>query len=165
MRSASTCGGTHLDREPEPVEQLRPQLALLGVAGADQHEARGVAHREPLALDDVLARLRHVEQQVDEVVLEQVDLVDVEEAAMGARQQAGLEALDALGQRFLQVERADDAILRRAERQVDHRHRRLDRWQRAGGLARAALVAERGAGRRVAAVAAALDHLHARQQR
>ena len=84
---------------------------------------------------------------------------------MGARQQAGLEALDALRQRLLQVERTDDAVLGGAERQVDHRHRRLGRWQRAGRLARAALVAERGAGGRIAAVAAALDHLHLRQQR
>ena len=31
---------THLDRQAEPVQQLRPQLAFLGVPGADKHEAR-----------------------------------------------------------------------------------------------------------------------------
>ncbi len=84
----------HLDRQAEAVEQLRPQLALLGVAAADQHDARRVADAQPLALDDILARRGDVEQQVDDVILEQVDLVDVEEAAVGARQQPRLEALD-----------------------------------------------------------------------
>ena len=125
-------GRLDLDREPEPVEQLRPQLALLGVAAADQHEPRRMAHAEPLALDHVLARGRHVEQQIDQMVLEQVGLVDVEEAAIGARQQAGLERLLAPGQRPLEVEGADDPVLGRAQRQVDHRHRHL------GGLHRTA---------------------------
>jgi hypothetical protein len=78
-----------------------------------------MADAEALALDDVLARGRDVEQQVDDVVLEQVDLVDVEKAAMRAGQQPGLEGLLAMRQRALEIERADDAILRRAERQVD----------------------------------------------
>jgi hypothetical protein len=52
--------------------------------------------RQALALDDVLAGGRHVDQQVDQVVFQQVDLVDVQEAAVGARQQARLEGLHAL---------------------------------------------------------------------
>ena len=113
----------HFDRQAEAVEQLRPQLALFRVAAADQHEARRVAHAQAFALDHVLARGGDVEQQVDQVVFEQVDLVDVEKAAMGARQQAGLEGLVALRQRALEIERADDAVFGGAERQVDHRHR------------------------------------------
>ncbi len=46
---------------------------------------------QPIPLDDVLAGRGHVEQQVDEVVLEQVHFVDVEEAAMGACQKPGHE--------------------------------------------------------------------------
>ena len=61
-----------LDREAEPVEELRPQLALLRVAAADQDEAGRVADAQALALDQVLARGRDVEQEVDQVVLEQV---------------------------------------------------------------------------------------------
>ena len=131
----------HLDRQAEAVEQLRAQFALLRIAAADQHEARRVAHAQALALDDVLARGRDVEQQVDEVILEQVDLVDVEEAAVGARQQAGLERLHALRQRAFEVERADDAVLGRAERQVDHRHRHQAALRRAAGLQRRARLA------------------------
>jgi hypothetical protein len=119
-------GLAHLDRQAEPVQKLRAQFALFGVAGAHQHEARGMADRQPLALDDVLARLRHVEQQIDEVILQQVDLVDIEIAAIGPRQQARLERLFALGQGAFDIQRADDAVLGRAERQVDHRGRFLD---------------------------------------
>ena len=155
-----------LDREAEAVEQLRAQLALLRVAGADQDEARRVADRQALALDHVLAGGGDVEQEVDQVVLQEVDLVDIEEAAVGAGQQAGLERLLALGQRPLQVERADHAVLGGAERQVDHRHRHLLGLQRlavrhplAAGIAVIGLV------RRVAAIGAADDGLHLGQQR
>ena len=41
----------HLDGQPEPVEQLRAQLALLGVHRADEQEPRRVPHRHPVALD------------------------------------------------------------------------------------------------------------------
>ncbi len=109
----------HIDREAEAVEELRAQLALLRVAAADQHEAGGVADGEALALDHVLARGRDVEQQVDQMVLQQVDLVDIEEAAVGAGQKPRLESLLGAGQRPFDVERAGDAVLGRAERQVD----------------------------------------------
>lgn len=59
-------------------------LAFLGVAGADEDEARGVADRQAFAFDHVFAGDRHVEQQVDDVILQQVDLVDIEIAAIGA---------------------------------------------------------------------------------
>ena len=135
-----------VDREAEAVEQLRPQLALFRIAAADQHEARGVADAQALALDDVDARRRNVEQQVDQMVLQQVDLVDVEKAAMGAGQQAGLEGLLAGDQRLFQIERAGDAILGRAERQVDHRHRDLPRLEPARPRACSAQRAQKRAG-------------------
>ena len=116
-------GRAHFHRQAEAVEQLRAQFAFFGVAAADQHEARRMAHAQALALDHVLARGGHVDQQVDQMVVEQVDLVDVQKAAVRARQQPGLEGLDALRQRALEVERADDAVLGGAQRQVDHRHR------------------------------------------
>ncbi len=114
----------HFDRQAEPVEQLRAQFALLRVAAADQHEARRMAHAQALALDDVLAGRRNVEQHVDQMVLEQVHLVDVQKAAMRAREQARLERLHAVRERAFEIERADDAVLGRAERQVDHGHGR-----------------------------------------
>jgi hypothetical protein len=47
------------------------------------------------------------------MILQKVDLVDIQKAAMGAGQEAGLEPLFAPGQGMFQVQRADDAILRR----------------------------------------------------
>ena len=86
-----------VDAQPEAVEQLWAQLALLGVHRADEHEAGRVAVRDAVALDDVLAGDGDVEQHVDEVVGEQVDLVDVEDAAVGGGEQAGPERQLAAG--------------------------------------------------------------------
>ena len=85
-------GGGDLDRQPEPVQQLGAELALLRVHRADQHDPRGVADRDPLALDGGAARGRGVQQQVDQMVVQQVDLVDVEDPAVGRGQQPGLVA-------------------------------------------------------------------------
>jgi hypothetical protein len=46
-----------------------------------------VLHRDPLPLDVRPAERRRVEQQVDEVVVQEVDLVDVEDAAVGGGEQ------------------------------------------------------------------------------
>ena len=119
-------GRRDLDREAEAVEELGAELALLGVAGADEDEAGGMADREALALDDVLARGGDVEEEVDDVVLEQIDLVDVEIAAVGAGQQAGLKGFFAAGEGALDVEGADDAVLGGAEGEVDDGGRALD---------------------------------------
>jgi hypothetical protein len=102
---------------------LRAQLALFGIAAADQHETRRVAHRKAFALHHVLARCRHVQQQIDQVILQQVDLVDIEKAAMRAGEQARF--IDPLpgAQRALQVERAEQAVFGGAQRQIDERHR------------------------------------------
>ena len=91
--------GRDVDAQPEAVEQLGAQLALLGVHRADEHEAGRVAVRDAVALDEVLAGGGDVEQHVDEVVGEQVDLVDVEHAAVGRGEQAGPERQLAAGQR------------------------------------------------------------------
>jgi hypothetical protein len=119
-------GAFDLHRQAEAVQKLWPKLPLLGVAGADQNEARGMADRQALPFHDVLARLRHVEQQVDEVILQEVHLVDIEVSPVGAGQEAGLERLFAVGQRLFDVERADDAVFGGPERQVDDGRRFLD---------------------------------------
>jgi hypothetical protein len=156
-------GRLDLDRQAEPVEQLRAELSFLGVAAADQDKPRRVAHAQPLALDQILARGRDVEQEVDQVILEQVGLVDVEEAAIGARHEARLERLFAAGQRPLQVEGAHDAVLSRPKWQIDHRHRHLDRLGRSRAAAQAAIDrAQRRVAHRVAMVAAAGHDPHSR---
>ena len=122
MRVAMSLGRRDLAGEAEAVEQLRAQLPLLRVAGADEHELRRMAQAQALALDGVDARGRHVEQEIHQVVLQQVDLVDVEEAAVGLGQQPRLERLDPGAERPLQVEGADHPVLGRPERQIHHRH-------------------------------------------
>src|SRR5919199_660245 len=74
---------------------------------------------DALALDSVATRRGNVEEEINEVIFEQVHLVYVEEAAVRAREQAGLEGSAPFGERALDVERARDAILRRVERQLD----------------------------------------------
>ena len=110
-RSAGSRGAAAVDGQPEPVEQLRAQLALLRVHRADQQEPGRVPHRDALALDVAGAQRRRVEQQVDQVVVQQVDLVDVEHAAVRGGEQAGLVGRDALGQRALEVERAGEPVV------------------------------------------------------
>ena len=65
----------------------------------------------------ILDALESVEE-IDEVVFEKVDLIDIQESAIGFCQQAGLKGLFALGQGALQVQGTDHAILRRAQGQV-----------------------------------------------
>ena len=55
-----------------------------------------MSDRDPFALDDVEAERRRVQEDVREVVVEQVDLVDVEDAAVRLGQEPGLERLHAL---------------------------------------------------------------------
>jgi hypothetical protein len=155
-------GGGHLDGEPEPVQQLRAQLALLGVHRADQHEARGVLDRDAVALDGGPAHRSGVQQQVDEVVVEQVDLVDVQDAAVSSREQAGLVLGTPLGQRALEVQRPEHPVLCGADRQLDESHRAgLDRGvgsERPVGGQRRCLP-------RVAGEPVAGDHVDGRQHR
>ena len=120
-----------------------------------------MAHRQPFTLDHAFAGRRNVEQKVDEVVLQEVHLVDVEEAAMGRGEKAGLEHLLARDERPFEVERADDPVLRRSERKVHHRGRPPF------GLGRALGPAD-GAGRcgraGLAIVTATLAHRDGRQE-
>jgi hypothetical protein len=108
-----------LDGQAEAVEQLGAEVPLLRVHRADQDEAGRVAERQALALDVVDAHGGGVQEQVDQVVAQQVDLVDVEDAAVGRGQQPRLEGAGAGGQGALEVQAADDAVLGGADGQVD----------------------------------------------
>ncbi len=109
----------NIDGKRKPIEQLRPQIAFFGIHRADEDEARRVAERDAFALDHVDAHRRRVEQEIDHVIVEQVDFIDVQQAAIGRRQHARLEAANALLNRLLNVERADHAIFRGAHGQID----------------------------------------------
>ena len=89
--------------------------------------------RDALALDDVPAHRGGVEEHVDDVVVEQVDLVDVEDAAVGVGEEPRLEATLAELDRRLGVDGADDAVLGRVDGQLDDPHPpALDRASDAG---------------------------------
>ena len=154
-----------IDAQTEAIEQLRPQLALLGIHGPDEDEARGVAERNAFALDDVDAHRGCVEEDVNQVVVEQVDLVDVEDVAVRLGQHAGLKAPGACAQRGFQVDRADDAILGCVDGQLDHPHAAPVVRQDTGRPQPAAAVGAQGfhVGR-VAAEVAAFDDVVLRQQ-
>ncbi len=112
-------GGADVDGQAEPVEQLRAQLALFGVHRADQHETGLVGMRYAVALDVHAAHRGGVEQNVHQVVVQQVHLVDVEHAAVGAGQQTGREGVLTDREHLLQVQRPDHPVLGGADGQFD----------------------------------------------
>src|SRR5262245_3859785 len=84
-----------------------------------------MSHTQALTLDNIFARRRDVEQQVDQMILQEIHLVDVEKAAVRACQQTRLERLDALSERALEVKSPDDSVLGRSKRKIDDRNRNL----------------------------------------
>ena len=149
----------HLDAQAEPVEQLGPQLPLLGVHRAHEQEARRVAPRDGLALDHADPGGRDVQQQVDQVVGQQVDLVDVEHALMGAGEEPGLERVHAPLQRVGQAEAAHEAVGGRPDGQLDQ-GRRAGLPGGVGGHGAGGRQVARGEGERLAG-----RRPHRRQQR
>ena len=156
--------GGYLHGQPEPVQQLRTELAFLRVHGADQQEPRGVPDRDALALHVVHAQRGRVEQQVDQVVVEQVDLVHVEHPAVRGGQQPGLEGGRARGQHALDVQRTGQPVFGGAHRELGQRDQAELRGRRvsvAVGTGRARRVGRRW----IAGIRAAGDHRHRGQQR
>ncbi|KJU75381.1 hypothetical protein N619_21875 [Ectopseudomonas oleovorans] len=105
--------------EAEAIEQLRAQLAFLDVHGADQHEVRGMPMGDTVTLDVVDPAGGGIEQQVDQMIGQQVDLIDIQHAAIGPGQQTRGKLRAALAQRCVQIQGADDALLAGAQRQGD----------------------------------------------
>ena len=105
-------------------------------------------------------------KHIDHVIVEQVDLVDVQQAAIGVGQHARLEVAFALLDGLLDIQRADDAVLGGADGQVDEGRRAFVEGQIAiaGGKALLALRAPGGGLVWIAAEAAVVDHLHLRQE-
>ena len=84
-------GGGDIHRQPKAIQELGPKSPLLRVARADEHEARGMANAEALALKHVLPGSRHVEQEIHQVIVEEVDFVDVKKAPVRACQKSRVE--------------------------------------------------------------------------
>ena len=76
------------------------------------------------ALHRVDAERRGVKQHVHQVIGQKIDFIDVQNAAMRRGEQARLKHASPFAQRPLQIERAEDAVFRGADRQIDERH-----WQ------------------------------------
>ncbi len=103
---------TSLQRKAVP--QLRTKVAFLGVHRPDERELGGMADADAVALDPVVAARGGVEEYVHEMVVEQIHLVHVEDAAVRAGEQAGVELVVAV-ERVGHRQRADDAVPGRTE--------------------------------------------------
>ncbi len=57
------------------------------------------------------------------MIVQEVDLVDVEQAAVGGGQQPGAQRRDAFGERPVEVDRPGHPVLGGADRQLHHPHR------------------------------------------
>ncbi len=108
-----------LDRKRKAVQQLRAQVAFFGVHRADQDKARRVGKGDAFALDDVDAHGGRIEQQVDDMIVQQVDFIDIQQAAVGGSQHARLEVALALLDGFLDIQGAHHPVFGGADRQVD----------------------------------------------
>ena len=103
---------SNLNGQAETVQELRPQLSLFRVHGADEDEACRVAMRYPFPLHHILPRGSHVEDRVHQMIREEIHLVDEKNAAMGTCQKAGTKHGDSLTERLREIEASDDHILR-----------------------------------------------------
>ena len=99
----------------------------------------------PVPLHVAGAQRGGVQQQVHQVVVQQVDLVHVQHAPVRGGQQPRLVRLDALGQRPLDVQGADQPVLGGADRQLDQPRGTGDR--RRSGFVRAVRAGRVGRGR------------------
>ena len=106
--------------KPKAVKQLRAQVALFGIHRAHQDEFRRMMEGDAFPFHPIDAGCRAVEQRIDQMVVEEVDLVDIENAAVGVGQQTRLERPPPISQDGLEVDRSDDAVLRRRHRKVHH---------------------------------------------
>ncbi len=124
-----------------------------------------MAEGDGLPLHDVDPHRRRVEQQVDDVIVQQVDLVHVEDAPVGRCEHAWIELPLPLLDGALDIQRAHDAVLRRADGEVDEARAMAGAGQLLAGLGPLATL---GAPRRrlvwIAAKVAVGDHLDLGQQ-
>mmetsp|Transcript_27297 Transcript_27297/g.64133 ORF Transcript_27297/g.64133 Transcript_27297/m.64133 type:complete len:257 (+) Transcript_27297:117-887(+) len=105
--------------QAEAIQELGPQISFIWVRSAHEDKSGGVAHTHTLSFHCVDAARGTVQQHIDELVVKEVALVYVEDAAVHAREDAGLECLARFFQGPLDINRASDAILCGAQRQLN----------------------------------------------
>ncbi len=110
---------TQCDVQAKAIQQLRAQFAFFRVHGADQYEARCMAMGNTIPLDHIDAAGSNVQQQVDQMVGEQIDLIDVQHTAVGFGEYTRGKLCTTLGQRGVQIQRADQTLFSSTQRQGD----------------------------------------------
>jgi hypothetical protein len=124
-----------------------------------------MAHADAFAFNNVLSGGGDVEEEIDEMVFEEIDLVDIEVAAMRAGEEAGLVGFFTAREGAFQVECADDPIFGGAEREINDGDGSLMGSELfAGCFAGEAVVAFPAFGEWIASVAAARDDGHGREE-
>jgi len=125
-----------------------------------------VGEGDSFTLDDIAAHRRCIEQYINHVVVQQVDFVDVEQPAVGRCQHARLKVALAFLDGCLDIQGANNPVLRSRNRQVNEwRFARFHRDLRAAGETLAAFGAPGGRPVGVATKTATADNPHLRQQR
>mmetsp|Transcript_19949 Transcript_19949/g.43508 ORF Transcript_19949/g.43508 Transcript_19949/m.43508 type:complete len:359 (+) Transcript_19949:143-1219(+) len=114
----------------EAVQELRSQLSFLGIPTADEDELSRMAHTDTLPLHVVPSACGAVEQDVHQVVVEEIHLVDVKDAAVCLGEQTRFECLLTLCEGLFNIDRAAHPVLRGTQWQVNHRHLPLHHRQR-----------------------------------
>jgi len=110
-----------LNKKPEAVQELRPQLALFRIHRPHEHEARLLRCGQPIALHSYCTGRCGIEQQIDQMVREQIHFIHIQHTAIRLRQQAGTQLRPPLPQRLRHVKCTDYAILGSTKRQLDER--------------------------------------------
>ena len=98
------------ERNREAIQQVIANVALLRVVGGDQQRPAGVAEAETFPFHPIFAAADGRQHQVDDAVVEQIELVDVEHAAVGIGEQPGLEHRTATGQGGCNIHSAHQAV-------------------------------------------------------
>jgi hypothetical protein len=75
----------------DAIEQVFAQGTFLGVVGGDEEGFAGMLDADSFPLDDVATFGENAEEEVGDFGVEEVDFIDVEDAAMGFGEESGLE--------------------------------------------------------------------------
>jgi len=107
--------------EGKAVQKLGAQVAFFGVHGADKDKARRVGEGDAFTLNDVHAHGGRIEQHVHDMIIQQVDFIYVQQAAVCSRQNTGIKTALALLNSFFNVEGTNHTVFSCRDRQVDKR--------------------------------------------
>ncbi len=110
-----------IHREGKAIQQLRSEFAFFRIHCPDQNEACRMCERDSLALDHVHAHRSGVQQNVHYMIVQQVYLINIKQAAICRCQYSRFEVPLTLLNGLLDIERSNHAVFRRGNRQVHKR--------------------------------------------